>query len=335
MANDVAVYDAEMLKFLNSMANKDDAGGTISGPPILKINYDADSKYNRGEWVVGQKKDKDGTITEEGELVKGLVLLLVQNRWSYYDQKDTKANCNSPFFLRGMSVRGSNYGYVCGRTCPKRADGINPRCKCQIVLFGKAVTPEGGFIDCIGYISGDSYMPVQNYISQIERAKVKGGYIDIPLFARLTLLGAVKKQNEGAKYFQADLTPGPMFKDRDQLLGFKQARDEAVKYVERCNTSIDGASSDKSSAGMDHSGAIPVNAVPVNAVPVNAVPANAAPVDAPPLSFAEAITGGTAKPPWETEPVIPEPDPAKDILAAGSDGDGFDLIGAIDKLINK
>jgi len=90
MANEVAIQDEAMLKLLAGMANKNDAGGEAKKVPVLKINYDPDSTHPRGAWVVGQKKAQDGSISEQGEVVAGLVILTVQNRWSYYNQADTK-----------------------------------------------------------------------------------------------------------------------------------------------------------------------------------------------------------------------------------------------------
>ena len=235
MANDMVLQDAAMLKLLTGMADKDDGGGQVQGPPTLKINYDPDSVHPRGVWVVGQKKNSDGEIEDEGKIAKGMVILLARNRWSYYNQKDTKKNCNSPFYLRNDLVRGNNYGHVCGKTCPMRDENANPRCKCQIVLFGKAITEQGEFIDCISYQGGASYMPVQKFIDKLGRIKTKGGYTDIPLFSKLVLLDSKKERNEGTTYFVSDLKEGPLFKDREQVVGFHEAREEVYQYVERSN----------------------------------------------------------------------------------------------------
>lgn len=356
MANDVAVYDEEMLKLLGGLANKDDAGGSLQGPPTLKINYDPDSIHPRGEWVVGQKKAQDGSIAEEGELVKGLVILLARNRWSFYNKKDTTKNCNSPFYLRGDLVRGNNYQYVCGKTCPMRADGIDPRCKCQIVLFGLAVTAEGKMIDCISYLGGDSYMPVQTYLNTIEKAKVKGGYVQIPLFARLTLLGAERKQNEGTKYFVANLSDGGMFRDRDKLIHFSQKRDEVLEYLNRANAITAEPVNDHQQAGAA-AGSAPAPMTPatpaadpvVNATVVTPPATQVAPVTDPAVpDFAKMLTGdgGSAgaadAAPWETQTAdAPATDPATTTVAPAAaaqraSGDGaFDLIGAIENLIQK
>jgi hypothetical protein len=338
MSTEVAVYDAEMLKLLGGMANKDDGGGTVTGPPTLKINYDPDSIHPRGEWVVGQKKDSDtGEISDEGKIVKGLVILVARNRWSYYNQKDTRANCNSPFYLRGDIVRGSNYGNICGKTCPMRADGLQTRCKCQIVLFGKAITAEGEFIDCISYQGGASYMPVQNYIDSIERVKVKGGYIDVPLFASLTLLGSEKKRNEGTTYFVSALKQGPMFKDRTQLMEFNEAREEVYQYIARSNEAQQENRGEPVQNGQPPQSVQPATQVPVDVTPaqqdkdvVTVEPIN----DDTVPDFAKAITGQGNTAPWETEAAAEQPaPPTGQVPPPTAPPEDFDLLGTINSML--
>ena len=234
---ELAVMDEAMLDALAGMADKDDAGGDVKQVPVLKINYDADADHPRGAWVVGQQKDQDGNITEQGQLVKGLVILMVRNRFSYYDQKNTKNNCNSPFFRNGEQVHGSNYGYVCGKSCPYREEGRQPRCKAQKVVFGLAVTAKGKMVECIGYMGGASYMPAADYIDQIKKVKVKGGWQPLPLYTYLALLGSEKKKNAGTTYFEARFKQGPVFK-MDQIKAFKEKRDEAAEYIGRINAMV-------------------------------------------------------------------------------------------------
>ena len=257
----LVIKDEAMLAQLGAMANKEDTGGTAQQIPVLKINYDPDSKFDRGAWVVGQSKDQEGNITDEGQLVKGLVILMVKNRWSYFVQGDTRKNCNSPFYNFGDSVRGSNYGYACGSSCPYREDGINPRCKAQKVFFGLAVTAEGKMVDCISYLGGASYMPATDYIKSIEKAKVKGGYMPIPLFTSLTLLGSEKKKNAGTTYFEAVFKRGAMF-SADEWKVFEKKRAEAINYIGGINNMvINNTPSEGKGARAESSGTVDVGAL--------------------------------------------------------------------------
>lgn len=341
MSNELAIQDPELLKLLAGMANRDDGGGSVTGPPTLKINYSKRATHPMGEWVVGQKKAQDGSIAEEGELVKGLVILLARNRWSFYNQKDTTQNCNSPFYLRGEIVVGSNYGHICGKSCPRRAEGIDPRCKCQIVLFGKAVTAQGKFIDCISYLGGDSYMPTQSYIESIETLKVQGGYLEIPLFSHLTLLGAVEKTNQGTDYYQVKFTKGPMFKDSKQLLEFDNARKEALQYIERSNAVLAEKKEKEPATGTSPDPVAPASVSPATTVTEQSPTATVevisdAVVQAAPAvnvpDFANLVTGssiGTAR--TETATVVEAP--IQEPPQAG--GDNFNLLGAIQGLIDE
>ena len=143
------IKDDALLATLGGMARKEDTGGGSQQIPVLKMNYDPDSKHPRGAWVVGQRKEQDGNILDEGKVVTGLVILQVKHRWSYFFQGDKRRNCSSKLFNFGEQVRGTTYGHTCGRGCPNRREALTPRCRAQRVLFGLAVTPEGQMIDCV------------------------------------------------------------------------------------------------------------------------------------------------------------------------------------------
>lgn len=168
--------------------------------PVMKINYDPDSKYERGVWVVGQKKDENGNIVDEGQIVKEFVLLAIYNRYSLYDETDTKKNCKSPLHTIAEvgSVRGDNYGYICGAKCPHRAGDAKPRCSAQKVLFGVAITEAGEKIDCVAYIKGAGYMPLVDYL---KKHPTQVGSVDVPIFAHTIALSSRKEKNKGTVYF--------------------------------------------------------------------------------------------------------------------------------------
>ncbi len=69
--------EATLAKYASMAAPEDSAPIKI---PVLKINYDTESKTGRGVWVIGQTKDADGNIVDEGHVTKGLIILAVRKR---------------------------------------------------------------------------------------------------------------------------------------------------------------------------------------------------------------------------------------------------------------
>ena len=293
-SKDLMVLDDAMLEHLAGKADKDDAGGEVKQLPVLKINYDPDSDHPRGAWVVGQRKDQDGNIVEQGQPVKGFVALLMRNRWSYYNQKNVAENCNSRLYLNGEQVRGNRLGNVCGKTCPMREEGRNPRCKAQKVLFGLAVTADGKMIECISYQSGASYMPTADYIDELKKYKAKGGYVEIPLYTYLTLLGSKKEKNAGTTYFVSQYKKGPAF-GKEQWDAFEVKRSEANEYIERLNAMV--ASKAAESAPAEMASVAPES---VSVTDPDVVDAVATPVEEPddiPFempTFDESVSEGTS-----------------------------------------
>lgn len=224
-----AVMDKDMLEKMAGMVKQKDEGNKV---PILKINYDDESKYEKGAWVVGQEKDNDGNITNEGSLVKGLVILIVMNRYNYYNQTDSSKNCSSTYHEPFAVVRGFKHGYVCGKTCPYRAEDAAPRCKAQKVVFGVAFTEDKKAIDCISYIQGDSYMPFNDYMESMVKVKTKDGLYKFPPFAFMTALGSEKKKNKGTVYWAGTFTRGSVF-NVGQTEAFSKKADQVLEYLER------------------------------------------------------------------------------------------------------
>lgn len=121
--------------------NRNDSSGGVR-VPIIRINYDPESKIERVAWIIGQEKDNSGNIINEGKRVKGFVILEVKRRYNLYDQLNNDNNCCSPMFDYGEEVRGNKHGYVCGKTCPRRDKETfgAATCKAQYVPFGMAIT---------------------------------------------------------------------------------------------------------------------------------------------------------------------------------------------------
>ena len=237
----VATADERLAKVLAGMVRKEDMGDDAAQIPILKINYDVESVHERGKWVVGQTKDADGNITEEGQLVKGLVVLMVKRRYSYYVQTDTAKNCNSIIFSGGEAVFGSKYGHNCkSGDCPYRDKDLNPRCKAQWLVFGMALTEENKLVDCMAYVQGASYMPFDEHRRTITRLKGHAGYISVPPFAFMTLLGSEKRKNGGTTYFVAEFTRGQMFKEA-QCEMFAAKREEVDAAIVGMNSRVSKA----------------------------------------------------------------------------------------------
>ena len=222
----------ELLREIAGMATAEDSP-EIKSLPVLKINYDGDSVHPQGSWVVGQKK-KDDAIIEQGAAVKGLVILAVRNRYSLYVEADTSKNCNSPLHLQGDSVRGSNYKHVCGRGCPNRAEGIDPRCQAQKVVYGLALTSDDKLVECVGYFKGSGYMPLANYVEKMTSVRAGSRYVTVPPFTFMTLLDSEKKKNGSVTYWVPIFSQGTNF-SIEQIRQFDEKRKQVYAFIDLCS----------------------------------------------------------------------------------------------------
>lgn len=225
----------EMLKELGEMTSDEDVRD-IQSLPVMKINYDPDSIYPAGSWVVGQRK-KDDAIIEEGEKVKGFVILANRNRYALYNESDANKNCNSPLHKQGEKVRGSNYGHICGKGCPMRAEGVDPRCQAQKVAFGVAITESNKAIECVAYLKGSGYMPFSNYLDEVVKVKAGSKIISVPTFTFLTMLATEKKKNGAVTYWVPIFSRGPAFTIA-QIREFEAKRKQVQAYIESLNASV-------------------------------------------------------------------------------------------------
>ena len=203
MSNDVLdvskVLSEEDLKYYGELA-KESNDGSGNRAPTLKINYDDDSKYPKGTWVIGQLKDQTGKIIDQGKKVNNLVVLKIRNMYSLWDQEDATKNCKSPMFRDGEKVKGNNYHYQCGKTCPLKVEG---KCKAMKVVFGVAITESNETIDCVSYMKGVNYMPFKNYIDEAIVLKVGEKNYNIPVYSFVTKLDSEKGVKGSVKFYTA------------------------------------------------------------------------------------------------------------------------------------
>lgn len=194
----------DVAKKLAEAYNEGDSGQE-SKVPRIKINYDDASLVCKpGEWVVGQRKNQDGEIVEEGAKVDGFIAIVARNAWSLYDSKDKNNCCNSPlFFSFRDEIRGSTHKNICGKkTCPFAA---TKDCKAQKVVFGVALTKNGP-VDCVGYFAGVSYMPVAEYIEKAQSLLVGDIIKRVPVFSYIAELGSKADKKGTVKFFHPILT---------------------------------------------------------------------------------------------------------------------------------
>lgn len=276
----------DFLREVAGMASDEDAP-KINSLPVLRINYDSDSIHPQGSWVVGQKK-KDDAIVEEGEKVTGLIILAVRNRYAYYVESDTTKNCNSPMFQFGDTVRGSNYKHVCGKGCQYRAEGIDPRCQAQKVVFGIALTEGGGAIECISYMKGSGYMPLSDYVDGITKVKAGSKFVTVPTFTFLTMLGSEKKKNGAVVYWVPQFTKGPAMQIA-QIREFEKKRQQVVQYIDSINSNISSEVEGQVSSPTVIHGA-PTTSTVINATPPAFAPASSVEVETPPWEEQASVT---------------------------------------------
>ena len=195
----------EDLQYYNDLA-KQDNDAPQKKLPILKINYDADSKYPTGAWVVGQTK-KDDKIVEEGILVDKFVILKIRNQYNLYDDEDATKNCYSPIHKKFDVVQGSKYKVNCGKTCQYK---INGDCKASKVVFGIAITPEGVKHDCVTYFRGVNYMPFEEYTAEVTKVEIdvggKKSIVNVPIYSIVNKLESKSDKKGTIKFFHAILT---------------------------------------------------------------------------------------------------------------------------------
>lgn len=221
----------EDLSYYNELAKQDNEAPQKK-LPVLKINYDADSKYPTGAWVVGQTK-KDDKIVEEGILVDKFVILKIRNQYNLYDDENANNNCYSPIHKKFDKVTGSKYKVQCGKTCQYK---VNGDCKSAKVVFGVAITPDGVKHDCITYFRGVNYMPFEEYIADVTKMEIekdgKKTIVNIPIYSIVHKLDSTSDKKGTIKFFHSILTRLQILK-REAVDKLKEQADQLEMDLER------------------------------------------------------------------------------------------------------
>ena len=218
----VAVYDEELLKGLEGMVDPRDVSTALNGPDQLKINYDEDSVYPRGAWVLGQKKNKEGKITEQGHVITHIVILTTRFRWSFYDE-NTKTTVSTLMFEAGSQPPNK-------AECDAKAESLGGQLKFQVVIFGLAIV-EGVFKEFVSYQGGTGYGAFKDYLKELVTVQTTTKRITVPPFAHVTILKETEKKKNGSiTYWIPVLERGQMM-TMDQLQFFGQKRDDAYDFI--------------------------------------------------------------------------------------------------------
>lgn len=220
-----AVYDEATLAALAGYATPADAVSK-QAPDVLKINYDEDAEHPRGSWVLGQRKDKDGAITDQGVPVSQIVILAVRYRYTAY--------CESlgEYISTMIFANGERPADL----AEKKALAVQQGCELrfQTVLYGLALVDDG-MREFVSYLSGSSYTAVRDLVQELTRHPKTGKANVFPVFSHI-----VRLEQPERKKFQANTYFVPVFKlgkmiTREQVDYFAQARDRAVEYVAYVN----------------------------------------------------------------------------------------------------
>jgi len=271
----LSLFNEETLKRITGMVNAGDTPAE-TGPETLKINYEEDSVYPRGSWVLGQKKDKDGNITEEGFQVSKVIILTTRCRWFYYDEA-TKTGVNTMMFESGEQPRDK-------ADFDRKVAALGGDPRFQIVALGLAVV-ESSLKEFVAYISGSSYKLFRDHIKDITTYKLPtGGSAKVPPFVFITEFGESEKKKNGAvTYFIPSFKKGAEI-PVSQIDMLAEKRDAAYQWIDYANS----RAAEKKSEGESFA--------PPSAFP----PASSPMVYAPPSPTPPSHSTGDRMP-WEEE----------------------------------
>lgn len=224
---------AEMAKYAKYAVA--DAGASVSLPTMRMVNKDGDPNF--GKWMVGRKRNDDGTI-DPGKHARGMIILVVRRQFSYMNMNPDVKNCWSQMYNEypDSNMFGATRGVKCNK-CELRDKNRDSKdkCKCQIVVYNIAVLDDGTKVPCVAYISGSSFMPFQDYLKTASHVLVNGRFVDIAPFSFVTLLGAAGPRRNGAvTYYEGAFKRGPAT-DTGDFEGFAKKCDEIEKYVDENN----------------------------------------------------------------------------------------------------
>ncbi len=206
----------------------------------LPTNYKDTGNYTipLGAYVVGQRKDKEERVIDQGEEVKSMVIFKIRNQYNYYDQKETKNNCHSIVHEDFKKVVGNNYGYECGANCPYRAKERTPHCQATKIVFVTAITVSGKAVDAVMYIKGANFMPFLEYTKAAVMAEINGVQRKAPVFSFITNLLPPKAEVNGAvTYYIAQYERGKPFSP-EIIKGFHQKALDVENVITQMNSKL-------------------------------------------------------------------------------------------------
>lgn len=191
----------------NKYNDTKDGGSSI---PVLKINYNQNSTYPLGSWVLGQKADDNDTILEQGIKVSSIIILLDRNKFSFFSNDNPGNNCSSPIHKNFEAVTGNKHHYQCGKSCKFRNPDAKESCSAQKVIFAVAIGDDKKPHECVIYLKGKSFFPIVDYLKESSKYKDENGKVTaLPYFYYYTLLASEKIQEKGKNpYWVAKFTKG-------------------------------------------------------------------------------------------------------------------------------
>jgi hypothetical protein len=310
----LAVMDDAFLAGMSDMVDPNESTGR-QGPPTLKINYDPDSVHERGAWVLGQQKNKDQEITDEGVIVQRLIILTSRCRWSYYDDDSPENSFNTKYGMDAMSIPDKTEFFARANELGlEKGDDY----KFQMILFGLAVyTDDAGetkMTECISRLQGSALPPLFDYMDLIKFAQTSSGKkVEVPRFAFFTKFGECEKRKHGSTvYFVPSFERGEGMPQNLWKFCYDK-RQEAYDYIDTEN---------ETSRIVKDDAAAPAAAWTPPTTPPAAAMGDVPEWESPPAAAADPVAN--ALPVTATEPVAP-PAVAAEPAAAPAGMDDFDI----------
>lgn len=232
---------------------------------ICKINYNSTPNVPVGVWIVGQKKESDGIISEPGSIVgktgkeivrvenkdvevflqkNAIIPLVIRQRYNLFSPKKPEIACSSPLFRNYTEeVYGNKHGYRCGKDCPYRDKNLPIRCKIEFVLFGLAKTIGGEEIPCNIYAKGINYISFDNWMKTSTTAKlVKDGRViekSVRLCSHYLTLGTSPKRDGINEYYQGYFFKGDMVDNVEDYQRYSKLADDIVEFINSQKTTTE------------------------------------------------------------------------------------------------
>jgi len=129
---------AEELAELRGLAKPEHNTQGESGPPVLKINYDEESVFGTGVWVLGQKKGDGDMVTEHGQKVDRIIILTTRLQYSYYNKDNPQESFSTQMYEWGGKAPDKAQFDAKLAAIGKADDG-----RFRVVVFSLAVLADG------------------------------------------------------------------------------------------------------------------------------------------------------------------------------------------------